>query len=85
MRIESYTQVQQLYNANKATKVQGRAKASVSDQIHISSIGKDIQTGSSRRYQGRTDSSSQSKHCEWDLPGERRELCREADEEVRRD
>lgn len=44
MRIESYTQVQQLYNANKATKVQGRAKASVSDQIHISSIGKDIQT-----------------------------------------
>ncbi len=44
MRIESYTQVQQLYNANKPAKVQGKMKASVSDQIHISSIGKDIQT-----------------------------------------
>ncbi|MCI9315636.1 MAG: flagellar biosynthesis anti-sigma factor FlgM [Lachnospiraceae bacterium] len=43
MRIESYTQVQQLYNANKPGKVQGKAKASASDQIQISSIGKDIQ------------------------------------------
>lgn len=44
MRIESYTQVQQLYNTKKTTKLQGKAKTVSSDQIQISSIGKDIQT-----------------------------------------
>lgn len=43
MRIESYTQVQQLYNTKKPAKLQGKAKSSLSDQIQISSIGKDIQ------------------------------------------
>ena len=43
MRIESYTQVQQLYNAKKPARVQGKAVSSASDQIQISSIGKDIQ------------------------------------------
>lgn len=44
MRIEAYTQVQQLYNAKKPAKVQEKAKAASSDRIQISSIGKDIQT-----------------------------------------
>ncbi|MDE6846673.1 MAG: flagellar biosynthesis anti-sigma factor FlgM [Lachnospiraceae bacterium] len=44
MRIESYTQVQQLYNTNKPAKLQGKSKLAASDQIQISSIGKDIQT-----------------------------------------
>lgn len=43
MRIEAYTQVQQLYNAKKPAKVQGKATQAASDQIQISSIGKDIQ------------------------------------------
>lgn len=44
MRIESYTQVQQLYKTNKPAKLQGKSKLAASDQIQISSIGKDIQT-----------------------------------------
>lgn len=44
MRIESYTQVQQLYNTKKPAKLQEKAKSSASDRIQISSIGKDIQT-----------------------------------------
>lgn len=47
MRIEAYTQVQQLYNAKKVTKTQEKAKASAADRIQISSIGKDIQTAKS--------------------------------------
>ena len=43
MRIESYTQVQQLYNATKPAKLQGKAHVSATDRIQISSIGKDIQ------------------------------------------
>ena len=43
MRIESYTQVQQLYNTKKPAKLQGGSKLTASDQIQISSIGKDIQ------------------------------------------
>lgn len=44
MRIEAYTQVQQLYNTKKPAKLQGKAHASATDKIQISSIGKDIQT-----------------------------------------
>ncbi len=44
MRIESYTQVQQLYSTKKPAKLQGKTAATASDQIQISSIGKDIQT-----------------------------------------
>lgn len=44
MRIEAYTQVQQLYNSKKVTKTQGKSQVSFSDQVQISSIGKDIQT-----------------------------------------
>lgn len=43
MRIEAYTQVQQLYNTNKPAKLQGKAQVSAADRIQISSIGKDIQ------------------------------------------
>ena len=44
MRIEAYTQVQQLYNTKKPAKLQGKVQASAADRIQISSIGKDIQT-----------------------------------------
>ena len=43
MRIEAYTQVQQLYNATKPAKLQGKAHVSATDRIQISSNGKDIQ------------------------------------------
>lgn len=44
MRIEAYTQVQQLYNTKKSVKAQTNKKLSFTDQLQISSIGKDIQT-----------------------------------------
>ena len=47
MRIDAYTQVQQKYNVKKPVKVQGKTKLAASDQIHISSIGKDIQIAKS--------------------------------------
>lgn len=49
MRIEAYTQVQQLYETkgNRAKAQGGSAKGKASDKIQISSIGKDIQTAKS--------------------------------------
>lgn len=44
MRIEAYTQVQQLYHTKKTSRPQAAAKAGASDKLQISSIGKDIQT-----------------------------------------
>ena len=44
MRIEAYTQVQQTYNTNKTSKSQKSERPSFSDQVQISSFGKDIQT-----------------------------------------
>ncbi len=44
MRIDAYTQVQQVYNVSKATKTQRTAKPGVTDKVQISSVGKDIQT-----------------------------------------
>lgn len=44
MRIEAYTQIQQLYNTKKTSKAQKTRENSASDQIHISNIGKDFQT-----------------------------------------
>lgn len=45
MRIEAYTQVQQLYKAQKTGRSTATATTgSVKDQLQISSIGKDIQT-----------------------------------------
>lgn len=44
MRIEAYTQVQQLYKTKKVNKAESRSNVSFSDQLQISSIGKDIQT-----------------------------------------
>ena len=38
MRIEAYTQVQQLYNAKKPVKTQGQTRTASSDKIQISSI-----------------------------------------------
>lgn len=47
MRIEAYTQVQQLYHTNKTSRPQTAVKPGTSDQLQISSIGKDIQTAKS--------------------------------------
>lgn len=47
MRIGAYTQIQQLYNTQKTTKTQSTKKASFSDQLQISNIGKDIQSAKS--------------------------------------
>ena len=44
MRIETYNQVQQLYRANKTVKTGKTEKGSFSDQLHISDMGKDIQS-----------------------------------------
>lgn len=44
MRIEAYTQVQQLYNTKKTSRPQSTARTGVTDKLQISSIGKDIQT-----------------------------------------
>ncbi len=44
MRIEAYTQVQQLYNNKNTAKAKQTQKASFADQLQISSLGKDIQT-----------------------------------------
>ena len=44
MRIEAYTQVQQLYSAKGVGKVQKSAGVSASDQLQLSSTGKDYQT-----------------------------------------
>lgn len=43
MRIEAYTQVQQLYNTNGTKQVKSKSEKSFSDQLQISSVGKDIQ------------------------------------------
>lgn len=47
MRIEAYTQVQQLYNTKKPARLQNTAHTSATDRIQISSIGKDIQIAKS--------------------------------------
>lgn len=44
MRIEAYTQVQQLYSTKKMTKAESRKNVSFSDKLQISDVGKDIQT-----------------------------------------
>ncbi len=43
MRIEAYTQVQQIYNAHKTNKAQKASNVSFSDQLELSSMGKDMQ------------------------------------------
>lgn len=44
MRIEAYTQVQQLYGTKKVNKADSKKNVSFSDKLQISSMGKDIQT-----------------------------------------
>lgn len=44
MRIEAYTQVQQLYQAKKIKQTQKTGNVTQSDQVQISSLGKDFQT-----------------------------------------
>ena len=44
MRIEAYTQVQQMYRSQKVNRNQKVSAASVTDKLQISSFGKDIQT-----------------------------------------
>ena len=44
MRIEAYNQVQQLYNTKKPGQVKKTTGTSFTDQVQISSLGKDIQS-----------------------------------------
>lgn len=44
MRIEAYTQVQQLYQSQKVAKSQKSGNTVRTDHVQISSFGKDIQT-----------------------------------------
>ena len=43
MRIEAYTQVQKLYDTNKAKKAAVGSSVNVSDKLQLSSRGKEIQ------------------------------------------
>ena len=43
MRIEAYTQVQQVYNTAKTAKTEKTAKSAGTDKIEISSFGKEMQ------------------------------------------
>lgn len=43
MRIEAYTQVQQVYNTKKLSKTQTARNTGFSDRLQISSFGKDMQ------------------------------------------
>ena len=44
MRIEAYTQVQQLYSSSKVSREQNIQKKGQTDQVQISSKGLDLQT-----------------------------------------
>ena len=44
MRIEAYTQVQQMYSTKKIVATENTKKGSFLDAVQISSLGKDIQT-----------------------------------------
>ena len=43
MRIEAYTQVQQIYKTSKTSKSQKKSGISASDQLEISSFGREYQ------------------------------------------
>ncbi|MCM1120823.1 MAG: flagellar biosynthesis anti-sigma factor FlgM [bacterium] len=43
MRIEAYTQVQQVYSSKKVNQTQKASSTSHTDQLQISSFGKEIQ------------------------------------------
>ena len=43
MRIEAYSQIQQIYNTNKTTKTQGKKNVRPTDQLQISGMGRDMQ------------------------------------------
>ncbi|WP_337663653.1 flagellar biosynthesis anti-sigma factor FlgM [Suilimivivens sp.] len=43
MRIEAYSQIQQIYNTNRTTKTQEKNHVRPTDQLQISSMGRDMQ------------------------------------------
>ena len=43
MRIEAYSQIQQIYNTNRTTKTQDKKNVRPTDQLQISSMGRDMQ------------------------------------------
>lgn len=43
MRIEAYTQVQQIYQSKKVNQTKAAGSAAKTDQVQISSFGKEIQ------------------------------------------
>lgn len=44
MRIDAYSNIQQIYQTQKASKPQAAKKTSFKDSLQLSSMGKDIQT-----------------------------------------
>lgn len=44
MRIEAYTQVQQMYQTKKVDRPQRTGSVAASDKVQISNLGKDFQT-----------------------------------------
>ena len=43
MRVEAYTQVQQMFGAKKTAKTQSKDNVSFSDRLQLSAMGKDMQ------------------------------------------
>lgn len=43
MRIEAYTQIQQIYNTGSAKKSQQTTQAKAKDEVQLSNFGKDLQ------------------------------------------
>ena len=43
MRLEAYSQIQQIYNTNRTTKTQEKKNVRPTDQLQISSMGRDMQ------------------------------------------
>lgn len=87
MRIEAYTQVQQLYQNRKVTKTQQAGSVSHADQVQISSLGKDIQTAKAAVAAGSRCEGGCSRICQntdsgWNLQRGNRKLCRKAFEKI---
>ena len=82
MRIETYNQVQQLYRANKTVKTGKTEKGSFSDQLHISDMGKDIQSVKQAMANVPDIRAFETRGTERDISGQRGQLCRQAFPEI---
>ena len=75
MRIEAYNKVQQLYNNKNVSKLKKEKTHSFSDQLQISSLGKDIQTAKQPGCQGRCHGFYKRTHGCRNLPCRQWQLC----------